>query len=121
RRRTAMEHPTVDADPGRRDLRQMLDHQPLDLVEVLVRHQARAELGHGPGRDDRLGALAGVPAPDAGEVECGPHGDPLCDGVALLAGPQLRHSCQLAELVLVEGNSVGRGAICIGQWSYLAV
>ena len=40
-----------------------------DLVGILPRHQAKAELGPGPGGQDRLGPFALIAAPQAVDVE----------------------------------------------------
>ena len=69
RGRAAVDDLDLDAHGGRRDRLEVLLHRLLDLAVVLVGDEAGADLRGGPGRDDRLGALAGVAAPDAVDVE----------------------------------------------------
>ncbi len=75
----------LDIDSGRSQRLHMFLEQARDLLWVLVRHQPHRDLGPGPGRQHRLGALALIAAEDAVDVAGGASPDPLQRGVALLA------------------------------------
>ena len=56
-------------DARRAELAQACFERRGDLVRILIRHQAEAELGPGPRRQHRLGPFALIAAPQAVDVE----------------------------------------------------
>ena len=55
--------------PGGHSSRKQLSQRRGDLLRILIRHQAEAELRAGPGRQHRLGPFALIAAPEAVDVE----------------------------------------------------
>lgn len=85
-----------------------------DLLEVLVGDEAGAYLGVGLGGEDGFGALAGVAAPDAADVEAGAYAGALLGGEASLA-VECADAKFLLVASLVEGGLGHEGALLVGE------
>ncbi len=64
---------------------QLIPHEVIDLLGVLIGHQAATDLGRGDGRQDRLGARPDVSAPDPVNFERGARAAPFSHGELRLA------------------------------------
>src|SRR4051794_19467935 len=90
-------------DARRRELVQVAADELLDLLRLLVRHEATADLRRGARGDDRLSALVLEAAGDAVAVERRPRPGALERAEPLLARDR-RRARRAQPLLLVEGQ-----------------
>ena len=104
---------SVHLDGFRGHLLKVLREEFGDLLVVLVRHESHADFGVGARRDNGLGALARVAAPDAVDIAGGADARALNGGEAVLA-LQGRHADGVHVLLLAEGRFV-HGLALLGR------
>src|SRR4029077_6796507 len=86
-----------------------------DRPRILVGHEPAADLGGGPGGDDRLRARPPIPAPDAVDLERGPR--PIALG-RRKAGLALQgfQPVGLLQRTFVERHARELSALLLTQW-----
>ena len=98
----------------------MLGEEFGDLAALLVGDQPHRDLGVGFGREDRLGALAGVAAPDAADVQARADARALERRIAFLTSYVLDIQ-ELLVFLQVEGSAGEHLPVLAGELNYLVV